>query len=459
MLFKMNDVRDEALSAEALDFAPRLLAIQESPPARMPRAVMHAVLALCAMLLAWSMLGKLDIVASADGRLVPQSHVKIVQPADAGIVHDILVKEGQTVRAGQVLMRMDTQLAKADERSLQGELARKSLQLRRIDAELAGQPLQRLPDDPDQAFQQVADQLQERSQAQRDALAQQRELLAKTRHELAAASEVQAKLREVTPILKQRADAAAELGGQGAVPQAMVLDRQREYIEKAGDAKAQLATVASLGAAIAQVEQQLLQISSRYRSELHNERVEAQGQHQKLQQEWAKQQHRSGLLDLRAPQAGVVKDLATHTKGAVVAPGTVLLSIVPENDALVAEVMVRNEDVGFVHPQQRVKVKLAAYPFGKYGMLEGRVLQVGPDASDNQAASGREAGKSGAPAPNQSYKALVALGSQVLDAPGGRLRLVPGMQVVAEIHQGRRTVMEYLLSPVRKAWHDSGRER
>lgn len=106
--------RSYALAPEARDFAPGLLAIQESPPARLPRVVLTVVVVLFFILLCWAFFGRLDIIASAEGRLVPQTYVKIVQPADAGIVREILVREGQTVAAGQVLMRMDTQLADAD---------------------------------------------------------------------------------------------------------------------------------------------------------------------------------------------------------------------------------------------------------------------------------------------------------------------------------------------------------
>ena len=112
------------LSADALDFVPGLLSIQESPPARLPRTVMYIVMALFAILLVWAIFGKLDVVASAEGRLVPQTYVKIVQPADAGIVQDILVKEGEKVQAGQVLMRMDPQVALADEKTIRNDLAK-----------------------------------------------------------------------------------------------------------------------------------------------------------------------------------------------------------------------------------------------------------------------------------------------------------------------------------------------
>lgn len=420
---------------------------------------MYAVAALFFLLLLWALFGKLDIVASADGRLVPQTYVKIVQPADAGIVQDILVREGESVKAGQVLMRMDTRLAKADEQSIKTELAIKSLQLRRIDAELGGVPLVRKADDPADLLHQIDAQYRDRRQSYMDTLAQQQEALKKAQHEYDSANEVMTKLREVTPILKQQADSYANLGKEGFAGQLMVRDKQREYVEKAQDLRAQDATVASLQAAIAQARQQLSQIASKYRSDLQNERIDAEGQYQKLQQEWIKQEHKSGLLELKASQTGIVKDLATHTVGTVVSPGTVLLSIVPENEPLVAEVMVKNDDVGFVFPQQKVKVKLVAYPFEQYGMLEGKVRHIGPDASDAQASTKDPNNKDNTLSPNLTYKALVSLNTQVLQAQGERFKLVPGMQVIAEINQGRRTVMEYLLSPVRKSLHDSGRER
>jgi len=237
-----------------------------------------------------------------------------------------------------------------------------------------------------------------------------------------------------------------------------VRDKQREYLEKARDQRAQEETVASLAAAMAQAGKQLNQITSKYRSDLQNERVDAEGQLRKLQQDQLKQEHKTALLELKASQAGIVKDLATHTIGTVVSPGTVVLSLVPENEPLVAEVMVKNDDVGFVYAKQQVKVKLSAYPFEKYGMLDGEVVHVGPDASEGDSQAAKDPSKDKQP-PQLTYKALIALKAQTLDAQGQNFKLVPGMQVVAEINQGRRTVMEYLLSPVQKTLHDSGRER
>jgi hemolysin D len=455
-----------AVSKDALDFAPGLLALQESPPARLPRAVLHSVTALLFLALLWACIGHLDIVASADGRLVPKSYLKVVQPADAGIVKEILVREGEQVRAGQVLLRMDAQDAQADTAKLRTELALRSLQLRRIDAELAGRPLHRQADDPPDLFRQIEAQYQERRQTYLDALGQAEEQLRKTQRDFESGQAVLAKLRQTNPILKSQAEAYAGLGGQGYVPAVTVKDKQRAYIENEQDLHAQESTVEGLEAAVREADQQLRQARSKYRSDLQNERVDAEGDFRKLQQDWAKQSHRAELLELRAPQAGIVKDLATHTIGTIVSTGTVLLSIVPESEPLVAEVMIRNDDIGFVHPQQKVKLKLSAYPFQKYGLLDGEVLQVWPDASEDSSrgsvGSSSQSHMNESVAPQEvadGFKALVRLDRQTLRSGDESLKLVAGMQVVAEIREGRRTVLQYLLSPIRGALYDSGRER
>lgn len=449
------------LSPEALDFAPGLLSIQESPPARLPRAVMYTVGVLFAILIVWAIFGKLDIIASAEGRLVPETYIKIVQPADAGIVQEILVKEGEQVQQGQVLMRMDTQLAKADAKTIGNDLALRSLQLRRIDAELAGNPFLKKRNDPENMFAQVEAQYRDHRLSYTDALEQAQQALRRSQHEYDSAKEVLSKLEQITPILKQQADSYAAMGKDGYVSKMAVLDKQREYLEKAQDLRAQQSTVASLEAAVNQSKKQLAQITSKYRSDLQNERVDAGGQHRKLEQDWLKQEHKTGLLELKAPQSGIVKNIAIHSIGTVVSPGTVLLSIVPEHEPLVAEIMIRNDDVGFVHLNQKVKVKLAAYPFSKYGMLDGVVTHIQADSNSDTQSQTRDQSQSKDKQQTSTsvYKAIVTLSSQILESEGKQLRLVPGMQVVAEINQGDRTVLEYILSPVRKTLDESGHER
>jgi len=157
----------------------------------------------------------------------------------------------------------------------------------------------------------------------------------------------------------------------------------------------------------------------------------------------------------------MVKDLATHTAGTVAMPGTILMTLVPKDEQLLAEVWVSNQDVGFVRPGQPVKLKLAAFQFTRYGMVEGTVRQVSADATEAPSANTRSDALTGRDRPMGplAYRALVELKHQELESDGARYALGAGMQTSAEINLGTRSVLEYLVSPVRKAWHEAARER
>jgi hemolysin D len=447
------------LAPELADFAPGLLSIQESPPQRFPRLVFYVVACFVALLLLWAFLAKLDIVVVAEGRLVPQTYLKIVQPSDAGRLSEILVREGDEVKAGQVIVRLDPAIGNADYKTLDADVTLKELTMRRIDAELAGAPfLSRVGDDL-QRYQQVLQQYQSHRQAYIESVEQESAALARVKNELNGAKEMQAKLQEIVPIYQQAEAAHKKLVVDGFVAEIAMREKERERIEKERDLKAQLSAVASLQNAITQSEKKLAQVKSNYESQLLNERIEITSQTRKLKGELTKQTIKNELLELRAPQSGVVKDLATSTVGTVVQPGLVLLTIVPKNEPLLAEIAVRNEDVGFMSVGQGVKLKLSSYAFQKYGMLDGKVLLLGADASSPQDQVQRM-GQSAQNSSPQAFRALVKLDQQVLNAPNGALfRLTAGMQVSAEIKQSQRTVMEYLLSPVQKVQHEAGRER
>lgn len=445
--------------ADPLEFAPPLLRLQESAPNPLGRKVLWAILILVGCLIVWALVGQLDIVAVAEGKLVPQSYVKIVQPSEAGIVKEILVREGQTVKAGQVLMRMDALITEADATALATESARKRMALRRIDAELSAKPFRTEAGDPPDLAREIEAQHRANRASLDAALAEEHSRLVKAKQDLSAAEAVRDKLTETLPHYRQQDQAYDKLVKDGFAGHLMGSDKRRERIEKEQELKTQLHVIESARASTLQSEKKLAQIETDYRRQLHAERNETQAAVDKLGQEIAKQAHRKDLLELKASESGVVKDLATHTAGTVVQPGTVMLTLVPQDESLRAEVWVSNEDIGFVYPGQKVKLKFAAFSFHKYGMAEGVVEHVSADAADgstNNAAPATD--KTGRSVP-LGYKALVALKSMSLETNGERFKLAAGMQTNAEILLGTRSVAEYLLSPVQKAWHEAARER
>ncbi len=456
-------VRDwlPAAHADPRDFLPGLLRVQARAPSPLGRRVLWVLVALVVATLAWAALARLDIVAVAEGKLVPASYLKIVQPVEQGVLKEILVREGELVREGQLLMRMDPVLSAADGKSLHAEFHARRLALRRIDAQLSGAPMARAGDDPPELFAKVIAQHAANVAAWRNALAQEQAVLDKARHDLVSAEEVRGKLLATLPHYREQEQAFEKLNRDGYAGRLLYTDKQRERIEREQDLKSQEAIIRSARATISQSEKRLAQIDADYRRQLQTERVDNAAQLERAEQEFAKQQHRHGLLELRAQQAGVVKDLATHTPGTVVAPGTILMTLVPQGETLRAEVWVSNDDIGFVRTELPAKVKLSAYPFQKYGMLDGAVSQVSADATEAPNPNTRSGALAGRdrPAGALAFRALVDLQRQDLESDGRRHALAPGLQVVAEIKLGERTVLEYLLSPVRRAFQEAGRER
>jgi HlyD family secretion protein len=439
-------------AARRSEFLPAILQLQEEAPSPLPRAVLRTVLALVVALAIWAMFGKLDVVAVAEGRLVPKSQLRIVQPAEGGVMRELLVKEGERVRAGQVLARMDVRSAEADAATAQNEIAMRRLQLRRIDAELGGNRLAAQAEDPPRLHAQVEAQREARVLAQEASLAEQRSVIARARREMQASQETLGKLSGALPVLIEQERAFERLARDGYAGKLMLAQRSRERLEAEQDLRAQEHRVEGARAAIDQGERRIAQIAASYRAQLQGERVEAESQLARLLQELEKLNHRRQQAELRSPADGVVKDLATQTPGAVLSPGTVLMTLVPDGEALIAEVWLANQDAGFVTGGQSAKLKLASFPFQRYGMLDARVQRVSADSTER----GGDAAKGGGA---YAYRAHLEPLTQELRVGEARHALLPGMQLTAEIKLAERTVLEYILSPVQKIAAEAGRER
>lgn len=447
-----------ALEERYQAFYPPLIRVQQAAPHPHSRRVVWSLLLFLLFLLLWALLGRLDIVAIANGKLVPAGYLKIVQPSEAGIIAEILVKEGQTVQKGQILMRMDEVVSNTDLSAIKREYLRKQLELERVAAELTGAPFQPAVHAGSGSLEkEMTAKYQANRLAMLAALDEERSRLLKAQQELAAAQQQKVRLEAVLPYYQDQDRAYSQLVKEGFAGGLMASDKQRERIDKEQELATQLHVIASAQASITQSRTKMRQIEADYVRKLHEEKADLLAQHDKLAAELQKQQHRQGLLALRAPQAGVIKNLATHTVGTVVQPGTVLASLVPVAQQLKAEVWISNEDIGFVRPGQSVKLKFAPYSFQKYGMGYGVVEHVSADAQ-----SETEAREQGDTVPGQSmlrYKALVSIDQPSLKIDGVSFPLGVGMQSTAEIVLGQRTIAEYLLSPLQTAWHNAGRER
>lgn len=428
--------------ADEAAFLPAALSLQDTPAHPAPRRVAVVICALFVIALAWAILGRIDIVAVAPGRIVVSERTKTLQPLEAGVVRRVLVKDGDAVQAAQVLVELDATNAQADSASVQEQLDAASSDERRTVALLGALRSQRVPS--------VApgDRLQLQAEWQ-DITARLARLAAERARrdaELATVRELIAKLEATLPIARQREADFRSLTDQGFVSGHAGQDRMRERIEQERDLATQRARLAEAQAALVETEQTRLAYLAETQRALSERQAQASLKRQQLTQERSKTEQRSRLTQLTAPVAGTVQQVAVHTEGGVVTPAQVLMVIVPKDAEVTAEVVIDNKDIGFVHAGQVAAIKLETFPFTRYGTVEARVKSVTGDAVNDD--------KRGA-----IFPATLTLGQTGIDVDGKRVNLSPGMNVTAEIKTGRRRVIDYLLSPVQRVANESLGER
>ncbi|WP_024461682.1 HlyD family type I secretion periplasmic adaptor subunit [Marinimicrobium sp. LS-A18] len=440
-------------SQNTTDFSPHLLSILRAPPSPLPRLILGILLTLLGLVVLWAFWGKLDIVARAEGKLIPQTRLKVVQPLEGGRVSKILVREGELVDAGQPLILMDSAISQADTRKLELELKLTELQVRRIEAELDERPFQSVDEDDALLFQQVHEQFLINRAALTADLNEQKSALIRIQEQLASASQVKEKLEELLPIYRANEEAYEKLAKVGNSGRLELMDKRKDRIEAEQDLRAQRHNIKALQAEMAQAEFRVDRITTMYRQRLLQERGVNNQKIAQLKEDLGKQLYRNHLLELTAPQNGIVQNVAVSTEGSVVPSGTVLLTLVPDNEPLQAEVFIENKDIGFIDSGQNAKIKLSTYSFQRYGMIDATVENISADSISDQNSSDTSTSR------QFGYKAILTLEQQQLVKQGIHFDLRPGMQVSAEIKTGSRSVVEYLLSPVRKTLSEAAHER
>lgn len=425
--------------ADEAAFLPAALAIQETPVHPAPRRALWAIMAFFSLVLAWSWWGQVDIVAVADGRVVVSERTKIVQPLEAAVVRAIHVKDGDKVRAGQVLIELDPTSAQADSRSVQEQ--RKAAQAEATRARSLMTALQSGQTPTDASSLAQAEWADIRSQLARLDAEQ-----ARRQAELATVSEQIAKLQATLPLARQREADFKALAEQGFMSGHAGQDRVRERIEQERDLATQQARLREAEAVLAEGRHARAAFLAETQRSLADRLAKATLELAQLDQQGAKTAQRELLTQLSAPVAGTVQQLAIHTAGGVVTPAQALLVIVPDEAEVIAEVTVDNKDIGFVHAGQPVAIKLETFNFTKYGTVPGKVKSVSADAVPDE--------QRGA-----VFKAQIVLDKGSVGVDGKALRIAPGMNLTAEIKTGQRRVIEFLLSPIQRQVNESLRER
>jgi hemolysin D len=437
-------------SRDELAFLPAALEVVETPAPPASRITALLLTALLASAIAWACLGKVDVVSSAPGKLVPAGGGKVVQPLETGTVTAIDTRDGQTVRRGQVLVELEPTETLADRDRLKGELSAARIASARLTDVALGKGFIG-PAGADASAVAVARQ---QAEAQRAELAEKLATLDRQieqhRAEVQESEAEIARLSALLPIDEKSMAVFQDLAKKGYGSTLQLLSAQ----EKVEDTRRQLAVqrekVPELEAQIAAVQRQRAETSAETAQTNLGDLTDAKVKAASLQQQLDAAEQHLRTRTLTAPVDGVVQELAIHTIGGVVEPGQNLMRIAPAGAGVEVEAKLPNKDVGFVRTGMEAAVKVETFPFTRYGVIRGTVTSVSNDAVSDKRPDGSE---------ELTYVMKVKLSRDTMNVDGHTVRLTPGMAVTAEVKTNKRRVIQFIFSPLSKTIHEAGRER
>lgn len=433
-------------------FLPAALELQDTPVSAAPRIAMWLLITFACIAVLWAFFGRIDVVATAHGKIIPNDRTKVIQPFETSAVKAIHVADGQTVRAGEVLIELDSTKTKADTIRAANDLATARLQAARANALLAAitadkKPLlghvpgidaNRLAQDQRMLEGQYGEYMAKLAQIDAD--------IAKREAELRSTQEVVRKLEQTAPIASQRAQDFKDLLERNFISKHGYLEKEQIRIEQEGDLATQHGRLKELKAAVLEGRSQRMSLIAETRRLALDSLNEGQQKATTFSQELIKSESHGKLMTLTAPVDGTVQQLAVHTVGGVVTPAQALMMIVPKDNPLEVEAFVENKDVGFVNQGQDAVVKIETFPFTKYGTIDAKIIHVSHDAVNDE--------KRGL-----IFPARVKLARATIRVENKTVNLSPGMAVTVEVKTAKRRVIEYFLSPLLQYKDESLRER
>jgi hemolysin D len=434
-----------------LAFLPANLELTETPVHPVPRWTMRLLVFVVILACLLAMFGRLDIVAIAPGRLIPNASVKVIQPAVTGVIRKISVQNGQRVRRDQLLVELDPTQAAADAEKARVNDLDAQLSRARARALLAAEEHTAEPQLSDVEGASQERQSQARSLAAgayhefRDKLASLKAELTKREAELLTTRQEITKLEQTAPLARSEANDYEELARGNYVAAHEYLDKKKSAIELTEELAAQKSHARELEAGIEEQRHDVDSAIATFRREQWDALNKAEQDLLQSQADESKATARQGLMRLTAPVDGVVQQLNVHTVGGVVTSAETLMEIVPD-DTLEVEANISNRDIGFVNPGQSAVVKITTFPYTRYGYLTGRVTKVSNDATQDK--------KLGL-----IFPARIWIPRNQFKVGNKWVTLSPGMEVTAEVKTGTQRVWQYFLSPLIETGREGLRER
>lgn len=419
-----------------------------------PRHIQWAIIAFAALALLWACLGEIDVVATATGKIVPSDKTKLIQPSEVAVVKAIHVRDGQLVKAGDLLVELDAQITGADVERLRSEQLAAAIDEARATTLLAAIAEDRAPTNLAKLIPEATPEQQQAAQRWvegqylelRSNVAQVQAAIEQQKAEIQASRANVTSLQETLPIARQLSADYKRLLDKAIVGKHAWLEKEQARLDQERELRVQQARVVELQAAKKEAEQRLQGVLAQARRAMLDLQQTSAQKLAALVQELKKAEQRNRLMRLTSPVDGTVQQLAIHTQGGVVTEAQPLMVIVPSDQPVEVEAFLENKDIGFVRPGQEVEIKVDTFNFTKYGVVHGTVVSISTDAIEDERRG-------------LIYSARILLKEKSILVGEQRLDLSPGMAVRAEVKTDKRKVIDYFLSPLKEYQAESLKER
>ncbi len=431
------------------EFLPAVLEVTETPPSHAARVLTYTIIIMFATLIIWSIIGKIDIIATATGKLMPASNIKTIQTLTDSEIEEIYVQEGQYVKEGQDLIKFNQTEVTANISRVKNEIEALDIAVARLKALLTDNPEENFKYNPKIDIYLIKmhtdllkSQLTEKK-TQAEVLDGQIVKAEKGKDTIQAEL---TRIERLLPNVQERIEKKKILVDQKLMARLVFLEQEEELINLQEQKNVQLKKMVETEVQIEALKKEKQQYLAEFNKNIMQELTENRKQLESYQQELIKYEEALKRTIVKAPLSGYVQQLVYHTKGGVVETAKPIMNIVPEDYKLEAEVQILNKDIGFVRAGQEAEIKIDSFPFTKYGTIKGKIRTISGDAIQDE--------KLGL-----VFNARLDLKDNKIKADGQVVQLKPGMSMTAEIKTGKRRVIEYLLSPVMKYMDESMRER
>ncbi len=427
--------------------------VQHERPPRLWAVVVLLVCSFLGVALLWASLAEIDEISRAEGRVISSSKTQVIQSAESGVILDILVRPGEQVRVGQLLVKLDETTTSSSAGEVQARVHALKAQVARLrlESEGGGEADFVCPATVLSAVPSICANEINLMRARQLTLAQSKQVLAsrieQRQRELNEARSNQTRLVSTNELAVQKLALVEPMAERRLVSQTEFLNARQAVADSQGELEVVRESIARLEAALGEARLQADQAELQFRQDSLAELTQRLAELSSAEEQLRGASDRVTRTEIRSPVDGVVNSLAVNTVGGFVTAGERLLDIVPLEEVLLIEARLKPSDVAFILPGQQANIKFTAYDFSIFGGLHGRVQNVSADSIID---------------PNTRetyYVVLIETGASALEFNGRSLPILPGMVANVEILTGKKTILQYLMKPINKARDEALRER